>query len=1284
MGTVYRAVDQLDGAAVALKLLRGHEAIDIERFEREAAVLAELRHPGIVRYVAHGVSRSGERYLAMEWLDGEDLAARLARQRLSVAESLRLTRRAVAALAFAHGRGLVHRDIKPSNIFVVGGDVENVKLVDFGIARVSRDQRRLTGTGVILGTLGYIAPEQIESPGESDPRSDVFALGCVFFECLTGRAAFEGATAMAVLAKIVLQQTPRARDVRPDLPEALDTLVSRMMARSRDERPGDAAAVARELGVIEEVDLGPPVSAEGRVLSPTLPAASDRAPGSITRSEQRLVTVVFAGEPDAAGAEKPTESLPPNPRATAQLAAALEAYGGHLMELPGRSLVVTQWGVGGAVDRAERAAQCALTLRAHLPDASICVATGRGLVSARVVEGEIIDRGARMLERTRPGAIGLDDVSAGMLEARIEVVRRGSRFVLGGDRIEQSAPPRLLGKATPFLGRTRELSSLEGVLAGCIAEPVASAVLVIGAAGTGKSRLRREFLDKVRLRREPIEILSGSADSLCPGTPFGIIADAIRRAAGIRDGEPLDAKRRKLAQRLGRSTHGRDFAAIAPFLGELIGAPFADQDDKALRAARENAMLMGDAMRAAWETWLERECAAHPVLLVLEDLHWGDAASVRLIDSTLRNLRELPLMVLVLARPEVHALFPGLWSEREVQTIKLGALARKASEKLVRDALGAGVSDAVVARVLDRADGNPFYLEELVRAVAAGREDALPDSVLGTVEARLDAEGSDAKRVLRAASVFGERFSTAAVAWLLGGDVHRRDVAAWLAALAAHELVATASAPRTSGDNDFVFRHTLVREAAYAMLTEADCTLGHRLAGEWLEQNGSADATAMAEHFRRGGQPARSVRWYRRAAEQALEANELTVAVDRAERGIGCGAAEEELGLLRLVEAEASLWRGELALAEERGLEAIRLLATGTSAWFRAVSQVVLAAGKLSAFDRVETWVEAALSAAPAPGVSSIQLTCLGRAAIHLIFGGRYTSAEALLEKIERAAGDLSALDPQTAEPLHQTRAVLASYRGDAAGCLAGFKAALTAAEETGDRRNGCSIRANLGFTLAELGDFEGAEEALRTALGDANRLGLHDVGTVALHNLGHVVAYRGSLDEARALEQRAVDAFLQQGDPRLMGAARTYLAKIALLSGDLPAAEREARAAADALHVAPPQRAAAVAVLARALLALDRSEEALPVAREAFATLESLGMIEEGESLVRLVYAEALAAAGLKEEFTTAIGNARAHLLARAAKISDPEWRRRFLTAVPDNARTLLLAGEEPVAAGA
>src|SRR5262245_15360359 len=215
MGTVFRATDQVEGEHVAVKILHGQDAIEIERFARDATILAELRPPGIVRYVAHGTTPGGERYLAMEWLDGIDLGERLERRGVSTSESFTIARRAADALAAAHARGVIHRDIKPSNLFLLGDDVERVKVVDFGIARVVRDGRRLTRTGVLLGTPGYIAPEQVQGPPAHDPSADVFSLGCVLFECLTGRPAFEGTNPMAVLAKLLLQAAPRLRASRP-------------------------------------------------------------------------------------------------------------------------------------------------------------------------------------------------------------------------------------------------------------------------------------------------------------------------------------------------------------------------------------------------------------------------------------------------------------------------------------------------------------------------------------------------------------------------------------------------------------------------------------------------------------------------------------------------------------------------------------------------------------------------------------------------------------------------------------------------------------------------------------------------------------------------------------------------------------------------------------------------------------------------------------------------------------------------------------------------------------
>jgi serine/threonine protein kinase len=137
MAAVYRARDRTSGQLVACKIVRTHGADHVARFEREAQLLAELSHPHIVRYVAHGRTADGALFLAMEWLHGEDLATRLARPApLAVAESVALARRVADALAVVHARGAVHRDVKPGNIFLPDGDPAAAKLLDFGVARV--------------------------------------------------------------------------------------------------------------------------------------------------------------------------------------------------------------------------------------------------------------------------------------------------------------------------------------------------------------------------------------------------------------------------------------------------------------------------------------------------------------------------------------------------------------------------------------------------------------------------------------------------------------------------------------------------------------------------------------------------------------------------------------------------------------------------------------------------------------------------------------------------------------------------------------------------------------------------------------------------------------------------------------------------------------------------------------------------------------------------------------------------------------------------------------------
>ncbi len=240
MGAVYRAADLTTGARAAVKVIGRQSASIRARFSREGRVLAELSHPAIVRYLAHGVTGHGHPFLAMDWLEGMDLAHRLARAPIDVDDSFVLLRRACEGLAVAHAHGIVHRDIKPSNLFLPGGDPARVKVIDFGVARFEEASAPLTRRGSALGTAGYMAPEQALEAADVDARADVYALGCVLFECLTGRPPFLGRHA-SLLVKVIREKPPRPSDLRPGLGVEVDALMGRLLAKDRTERPGDAA-----------------------------------------------------------------------------------------------------------------------------------------------------------------------------------------------------------------------------------------------------------------------------------------------------------------------------------------------------------------------------------------------------------------------------------------------------------------------------------------------------------------------------------------------------------------------------------------------------------------------------------------------------------------------------------------------------------------------------------------------------------------------------------------------------------------------------------------------------------------------------------------------------------------------------------------------------------------------------------------------------------------------------------------------------------------------------------
>ena len=241
MGSVYLARDTETEQDVAVKLIP-RTATSTDRFLRECEALAAMHHPRVVPYRAHGDAGEGFHYLVMDWLQGIDLAKRLERAPLTVEEAVRLVRHTGEALAHVHRSGVVHRDVKPGNLFLVQDDIETLTLIDFGLAR-GTDSAPVTQAGTLLGTPGYLAPEQVKDGFIPDARCDVFAAGCVAFECLAGASPFHGPTPMASIARLMLEDSPHVRTVRPDVPEALDELIAAMMRRERGGRLRDGQAI---------------------------------------------------------------------------------------------------------------------------------------------------------------------------------------------------------------------------------------------------------------------------------------------------------------------------------------------------------------------------------------------------------------------------------------------------------------------------------------------------------------------------------------------------------------------------------------------------------------------------------------------------------------------------------------------------------------------------------------------------------------------------------------------------------------------------------------------------------------------------------------------------------------------------------------------------------------------------------------------------------------------------------------------------------------------------------
>jgi predicted ATPase/predicted Ser/Thr protein kinase len=1241
MGAVYLAVGP-DGERAAVKLLRT-EALSrspsaLTRFEQEAAI--RIDHPNVVRVLGAGHDpTSGLPWIAFERLEGRPLEERLREGPLAAGEAVEVARAVAEGLVPAHAAGVVHRDIKPSNLFLCADGT--TKILDFGVARVLDRDTRLTAEGGTVGTVAYFSPEQARGEAGIDARTDQWSLGVVLYEMLSGTNPFDRGEVLPTVLAILAERPPPVTAVAPHVPPAVAEVVARCLAADPADRFPDARALAAALASL--LPLAPGASAS----APTELADATAAP-SIPPGEARFVAVVLADEVRAEGA----------------VAEAIRARGGVFLPLPASQAVgvfgARTW-EGDEIQRAVRAAQ-----EARGAAGAVAVAAGRATYSGRTgITGAVLHEARAGCDARLGGVAVSAEVARQLGSGRALRAVDGGIFELapGEGEVASGESELPLG---PMVGREAELAQLRRAAAAAFEEGRASAVLALGPAGAGKTRLRRELR---RLLEEEVAeaptVLFARGEPLDAGDRAAFPARFLASWARARGFSGLDRsaapeERRAavaalVADAFGDTPRAREHA---PFLGMLLGVPMPSPE---LDAARRDARLMADRLRVALVEWLEALIAQRPVALFLEDLQWIDEATLEIIEDFVHDL-EGAALVFATARPELEERFEGFLTGSGAVRIELRGLLRTEVGALAESIAGRPLDPALVARLTEHTGGNPLFVEQTVLVLAeqgqldeAGGALPLPRTIEAAVQGRLDHLPSLEKELCKRAAILGRPFTRDDLDVL--GVLGARPT---LAALVRRGLLVARG--RGRGAREYGFRSQLVQEVAYRMVAEGLRRDLHRQVAEALAaQDDDALAAEVARHLERAGDSARAAAAYARAARFAAAQGDARAVVGSAGRALELGVPAEERFALHLALAEALEALGRL---EEQGphLEQALRMAPDDAGRARVLGDRAVWLQRAGRTDEAIETAGRAEAAARAAGDPHALALALGRRAFARIYAGQLEEAAVDLAEAER----LAEASAREVRPFAAAwRAQLANARGDLGARREAYARAVELHERAGDLRRTAHAELNLADVLNRIGAYGEAEAALRDVVAKCERIGSRDGECYARLNLAYALT---RLDQpAPALEQvRAVFHLAERTpDVRLERFARLYRARARGLA-DPAAGAAEAEALASEPETAQALELLASTVAASLHLRADRPERALTWSQRAFTLLDELGGVEEDEAEVYLAHAGALEALGRSEEAAEVRARGRRRLEEVAARIADREWRRRFLEDVP------------------
>ncbi|MEX1357721.1 MAG: AAA family ATPase, partial [Gaiellaceae bacterium] len=928
--------------------------------------------------------------------------------------------------------------------------------------------------------------------------------------------------------------------------------------------------------------------------------------------ERKLATVVFVdlvGSTEFASGEDPEIVRRRIQTFFEHAASCIEQHGGTVEKFAGDA-VMAAFGIPRAhEDDAERAIRAAVKIIEDVAalglQARIGIEAGEVLADetdATFATGEAVNVAARLQQAAGPNEILVGPGARGLAGPAVQLEEDGRRDLRGLGRplsvwrveglLEDVRPfPRAAG---PFVGRESELELLTTTWERTLRASRAHLFTVYGDPGVGKSRLAMEFVESL----EGATVLAGRCLPYGEGITYWPLAEMVKVAAGISDDDPVEEAYEKLRACC-------EDEAVADLIGLAVGV---------LEAVEHQATPQEIAWAA--REWAEQLAKAQPLVLVFEDIHWAEEPLLELVEHLAAWVREAPLLIICLARPELLDVHPEWGGGRmRATSIELEPLQREESEELA-DALIAETSLPPEMRdeILRVAEGNPLFVEETVRMLAEGGDGRarIPDTLQALIAARIDGLPPAEKALLQRASVIGRIFWRGALVHVSGDDVE-----AALEDLALREFVLREERSTISGERAYRFKHVLIREVAYAGLPKQERARLHRSFAAWLQERAGEELLEIrAYHLDQAtqllgeleGTPPAELAHEAAKALEAAGKRALAREANQSARKLLLRAVELEPTLERRYKAAVAAWRladyPALASEMEEVLRAARE-AGESSLEGRALTALAdVALGREADVDRGRELAEQALAVLPEDDVTGRFDALIIRGVVAWSEGSLVDNERFATEALEVArAGARKDLESTAVQRLAQI--FVARMEIDRAEPLVARACEL--AEESGSLEAQAHALASRGRLLSMKGELEEAERAFEEARPLYEEAGAGISLARDLLGLAWLVWRRGDLDRAERLLRDSIRILKPLEDRGTLCESQRSLAQLLVAQGRLEEAER---VALEARKTVGPRdqtsRATTRMALAIVRSAQGRDEEAEQLLREA------VGLISE------------------------------------------------------------------------